>query len=66
MVGSSYYPWRLQKTAFNPGLLGLSRLEFEQWLKLRHIDNHAYDVEDLQQDLKTLEQLEAGGLMPRP
>ena len=47
-------------------LLGLSRLEFEQWLKLHHIDDHAYDVEDLEQDLKTLEQLEAGGLMPRP
>ena len=47
-------------------LLGLSRLEFEQWLKRRHIDDHAYDVEDLEQDLKTLEQLEAGGLMPRP
>ena len=31
-----------------------------------HIGDHAYDVEDLGQDLKTLEQLEAGGLMPRP
>jgi predicted HTH domain antitoxin len=47
-------------------LLGLSRLEFGQWLKLRHIDDHEYDVEDLEQDLETLEQLEAGGLMPRP
>ena len=47
-------------------LLGLSRLEFEQWLKLRHIADHAYDVEDLEQDLETLEQLEAGGLFPRP
>ena len=46
-------------------LLGLSRLEFEGWLKSRHIDAYAYDVEDLEQDLKTLERLEANGLMPR-
>jgi predicted HTH domain antitoxin len=46
-------------------LLGLSRLEFEAWLKCRHIDDHAYDVEDLEQDLKTLERLEAGGIMPQ-
>ena len=46
-------------------LLGLSRLEFEPWLKRHHIDDHAYDVEDLEQDLKTLERLEACGLMPR-
>jgi ParB-like chromosome segregation protein Spo0J len=46
-------------------LLGLSRLEFERWLKRHHIDDHAYDVEDLEQDLKTQERLEASGLMPR-
>jgi predicted HTH domain antitoxin len=46
-------------------LLGLSRLEFEAWLKRRHIDDHAYDVEDLEQDVKTIEGLETGGLMPR-
>ena len=46
-------------------LLGLSRLEFEAWLKGHHINDHAYDVEDLDQDLKTLERLEASGLMPR-
>ena len=46
-------------------LVGLSRFEFEWWLNHHHIDDHAYDVEDLEQDLKTLERLEARGLMPR-
>ena len=47
-------------------LLQLSRLEFDALLKRRNIDDHAYDVEDLEQDLETLERLEASGLMPRP
>jgi predicted HTH domain antitoxin len=47
-------------------LLQLSRLEFDALLKRRHIDDHAYDVEDLEQDVETLERLEASGLMPRP
>jgi predicted HTH domain antitoxin len=46
-------------------LLQLSRLEFDALLKRRNIDAHAYDVEDLEQDLETLERLEASGLMPR-
>ena len=46
-------------------LLRLSWFEFEQWLKRRHIDDHADDVEDLERDLETLERLEASGLMPR-
>ena len=46
-------------------LLGLSRLEFDGWLKRRHIDDDAYNVEDLERDLETLERLEASGLMPR-
>jgi predicted HTH domain antitoxin len=46
-------------------LLQLSRLEFDALLKDRNIDDHAYDVEDLEQDLETLERLEASGLMRR-
>ena len=46
-------------------LLQLSRLEFEALLKRRNIDDHAYDVEDLEHDLETLERLEASGLMRR-
>jgi len=46
-------------------LLQLSRLEFDALVKRRNIDEHAYDVEDLEQDLETLERLEASGLMPR-
>lgn len=45
-------------------LLRVSRLEFEALLKTRHVQEHAYDVEDLEQDLKTLERLEASGRMP--
>ena len=47
-------------------LLQLSRFEFDALLKRRNIDDHAYDVGDLEQDLETLERLEASGLMPRP
>ena len=47
-------------------LLQLSRLEFDALLKRRNIDDHAYDVEDLERDLETLERLDASGLMPRP
>lgn len=47
-------------------LLDVSRLEFDALLKSRQIEDHAYDVEDLTQDLATLEQLEASGRMPRP
>lgn len=46
-------------------LLHLSRFEFEAFLKARHIYDHAYDVEDLEQDLATLETLESTGRMPR-
>lgn len=47
-------------------LLQLSRLEFDGLLKRGNIDAHAYDVDDLEQDLATLERLDASGLMPRP
>jgi predicted HTH domain antitoxin len=39
-------------------LLGLSRFEFDGFLKNRNIYDHAYDVEDLEQDLATLRQLD--------
>ena len=47
-------------------LLQLSRLEFDALLKSRHVHDHAYDVEVLEQDLETLERLEASGRLPRP
>ncbi len=46
-------------------LLHLSRLEFDAFLKSRQIEDHAYDLEDFEQDLATLKQLEASGRMPR-
>ena len=46
-------------------LLQLSRLEFDALLKCRNVEDHAYDVEDLEQDLETLERLETSGLMRR-
>ena len=47
-------------------LLGLSRFEFDGFLKDRNIYDHSYDVEDFEQDLETLRQLEAKGLLRRP
>ncbi|HEY2105967.1 MAG TPA: UPF0175 family protein [Candidatus Binataceae bacterium] len=46
-------------------LLGLSRLEFERFLKDRDIYDHAYDLDDFDKDLETLRQLESKGLLPR-
>jgi predicted HTH domain antitoxin len=46
-------------------LVQLSRLEFDALLRRRNIDDHAYDVEDLEQDVETIERLEASGLMRR-
>ena len=46
-------------------LLQLSRFEFDAFLKARHINDHAYDLEDFEQDLETLRQLEASGRIPR-
>jgi predicted HTH domain antitoxin len=46
-------------------LLRLSRLEFDAFLKARNIGDHAYDLEDFEQDLETLRQLEASGRMPQ-
>jgi predicted HTH domain antitoxin len=46
-------------------LLGMTRFEFDRFLKDRHIYDHAYGVEDLEQDLETLRRLEARGLLRR-
>jgi predicted HTH domain antitoxin len=45
-------------------LLGVARLEFEALLKRRDVEEYGYDVEDLEQDLETLQRLEASGRMP--
>ena len=45
-------------------LLGLSRFEFDGFLKDRRIYDHAYDVEDLEQDRENMRQLKAKGLIP--
>jgi len=44
-------------------LLGLSRFEFDGFLKARRIEDHAYDLEDLEQDRETLRDLQAKGLI---
>ncbi len=46
-------------------LFGLSRFEFEGFLKDRQIDDHAYSVEDLDRDLADLEKLRARGLLAK-
>jgi len=43
-------------------LLGLSRVEFDGFLKDRQIYDHAYGVEDFDEDRETLHQLQAEGL----
>ncbi len=40
-------------------LLGLSRFEFDHFLKARAIFDHAYNVADLDRDLEDLSRLEA-------
>jgi predicted HTH domain antitoxin len=47
-------------------LLGMSRFEFECFLKNRQIYDHAYDAEGFEQDLVALQQLEAMTHAPRP
>jgi predicted HTH domain antitoxin len=44
-------------------LLDLSRFEFDDFLIERKIYDHAYSIEDLQQDLAGLEKLRAQGLL---
>jgi predicted HTH domain antitoxin len=43
--------------------LGLSRFQFDGFLKQRNIHEHAYSVEDLDQDEETLRQLQSKGLL---
>jgi predicted HTH domain antitoxin len=40
-------------------LLGMTRFEFDGFLKARSVYDHAYSVEDLEQDLATLQALES-------
>jgi predicted HTH domain antitoxin len=47
-------------------LLQFSRFEFDAFLKARNIYDHAYDLQDFEQDLETLRDLQASGQMPRP
>jgi predicted HTH domain antitoxin len=47
-------------------LLGLTRFEFDRFLKDRNIYEHAYDVEDLDRDMATHRKLEAKGALRRP
>jgi predicted HTH domain antitoxin len=47
-------------------LLGLSRFEFDRFLKDHNIYEHAYDIEDLDRDMEALKRLEAKGSMLRP
>ena len=47
-------------------LLGLSRFEFDRFLKDRNIFEHAYDVEDLERDLETLRKFESRSAVRRP
>ena len=42
-------------------LLGLSRMEFDGFLKERSIYEHAYSAEDLEEDRKTFEDLRESG-----
>ena len=46
-------------------MLGVSRFEFDGFLKERNIHEHAYDVEDLEQDRETMRQLQSKGLLKR-
>ena len=45
-------------------LLGLTRFEFDGFLKDRQIYDHAYSIEDLEHDLAELDRLRAKGLLP--
>ena len=44
-------------------LLGMSRIEFDGFLKERRIFDRAYSVEDLKDDQETLRQLQAKGIL---
>ncbi len=44
-------------------LLGLSRFEFDDFLTKRNVYDHAYSIEDLEQDMADLEKLRSQGLL---
>lgn len=44
-------------------LLGMSRLQFDGFLKARDVHEHAYGLEELKADENTLRQLESKGLI---
>jgi predicted HTH domain antitoxin len=44
-------------------LLDLTRIEFDAFLKDRHIDDRAYSVDELNEDRETVRQLRAEGLL---
>ena len=44
-------------------LLGISRLEFDSFLKERNIYDHAYGIEEFNQDEKTMRDLQSKGLL---
>ncbi len=46
-------------------LLGLTRFQFDGFLKHHDISDHAYGIDDLENDRKTLDQLRDKGLLPR-
>jgi predicted HTH domain antitoxin len=46
-------------------LLGMTRFEFESFLKERDICDHAYGAPDLERDREVLEMLRARGLLKR-
>ena len=46
-------------------LLGMTRLEFENFLSERGVMDHAYSAEDLERDLADLEKLREEGLLGR-
>ena len=45
-------------------LLGLSRFEFDNFLVAHNVQEHAYSIEDFEQDLATIDRLRAQGLLP--
>jgi predicted HTH domain antitoxin len=46
-------------------MLDMTRFEFDGFLKERNIEDHAYSLEDLDQDRETLRQLQEKSLLRR-
>jgi predicted HTH domain antitoxin len=45
-------------------LLGVSRFEFDNFLIAHNVHEHAYGVEDLEQEMATIDRLRAQGILP--